>query len=170
MFLDAGDATAVAVSFSKVAGLYNQRVGALFIVEPEAAIALDTNRVLNSMIRATVSTPPAVGEAIIAEIFRHPELLSIWQSDLAAMAQQLRQRRRTLAAQLPPSLSRAINTGVGLYCLLPLSKEGIDFLREKKAVYVVRSGRVNIGGVPLKVMPEFAAAIKESLEKYPKTD
>lgn len=167
IFIEENVPVAVAVSFSKIGSMYAQRTGALLIPAPTFEAALDTNRVLNAVVRADISSPPAVGEAIMGLVLLDAELHKAWNHDLDQVARVLRLRRQILANALPGRLQAPVRLGAGLFTLLPLSPEATAYLKKSHAIYVVGSGRVNIGGIPTGHMERFAHAVSQALRKFP---
>jgi aspartate/tyrosine/aromatic aminotransferase len=171
IFLEEQVPLAVAFSFSKIAGLYGERVGMLMIVTPDEQYARDTTRLLNGLIREVNSSPAGWGQRIMAEVFNDPKLLAQWlEKDLPAIAQALQDRRVALAAALPAEISSFIRDGVGLFAVLPIKPEGAVYLRDQHAIYVVPNGpeqlRVNIGGGNVKQMAVAGKAISAAYKLY----
>ncbi len=113
----------VAVSYSKNAGLYGERVGALLIPAASTREAQRVGGVLNRSMRKTVSSPSAIGEAILAEIFTDPLLFAKWKNDLKRVAQMLRHRRELLAQALPENIAPNVRKGAGIFSTIPISKK-----------------------------------------------
>lgn len=174
IFIEEGIPTAIAFSLSKISGLYAERVGMLFTVCPNSQYALDTTSFLNAIIREVNSSPAGWGQRIMAEVFRDRKLYGEWtEKNLPEMAKILKDRRKILADALPKNIAPIARGGTGMFTVLPMSKEGIDFLRETHGIYVVPNGpgqmRLNIGGVTIKQMHHAAQAIRETYMKYSST-
>lgn len=172
IFIEEGIPTAIAFSLSKISGLYAERVGMLFSVCPNSQYALDTTSFLNAIIREVNSSPAGWGQRIMAEVFKDRRLYRQWtEKNLPEMAKILQERRKILADALPKTIAPIAREGTGMFTVLPMSKEGIDFLREVYGIYVVPNGpgqmRVNIGGVTIKQMHHAVEAIQETYRKYP---
>lgn len=157
IFLEEEVPLAVAMSYSKNGGIYNERAGALLIPVSTQPQALDLQRVLNAFARVQYSSPSAFGERLMTEVLASPELFSQWNNDLAEAANDLKTRRQIMASILPEF--KFVTEQTGLFSTLPLQPEQVKRLREKHAVYMV-GARANIGGVIPKDMPRFAQAIR----------
>ena len=84
ILLDAGLAVLVASSFSKNFGLYNERVGAITIVEETENDATNTFSHVQAAIRALYSSPPAHG-GNVATILGDESLRELWIKELGEM-------------------------------------------------------------------------------------
>lgn len=172
IFIDEEVPTAIAFSLSKISGLYAERVGMLFTVCPSQEYALDTTSFLNGIIRQVNSSPAGWGQRIMSEVFKDRRLYSQWtEKNLPDMAKILKERRRILTDALPENIAPLARDGAGMFTVLPMSKEGVTFLRETHGIYVVPNGpgqmRVNIGGVTIEQMHHAAQAIHETYVQYP---
>ncbi|MBI3379714.1 aminotransferase class I/II-fold pyridoxal phosphate-dependent enzyme [Candidatus Gottesmanbacteria bacterium] len=167
IFMDENVSVAVAVSYSKNAGLYGERVGALLVPAANANEAKRVGGLLNRIMRNTVSSPSAFGEAIIAEIFNDPILFARWKKDLSSVSRMLHKRRELLAQSLPENIGPLIRKGAGIFSTIPISEKAVNFLRKEYAIYVLGNGRINIGGISTDQIPRFALALNAALRKYP---
>lgn len=171
IFLEAGISLAVAMSYSKNASMYKDRVGALLIVTetPKEAKLLQGH--LNQRARVVYSTPPAFGERVIAQLLRNPDRKQQWQGELRVIAQDLRRRRKMLAQTLGEEFDFVENQH-GLFSLLfdtstPQAAEKtaaiVRRLAEEKAIYMTEDGRMNIGGIPVHEIERFGREIRAVL-------
>lgn len=159
LFLNRGIPVAVAVSYAKNCGLYNQRPGALLIPSSNKENARELQRLLNYIARSNYSSPPAFGERLVAKMMSDPTLFSRWQNDLTRITCCLQERRKIFSILLPEF--SYIKEQSGLFGILPVSEEQVLSLRKEFAIYMPVSGRVNFGGITLTQMPQFCAAIKK---------
>jgi len=159
IFLEEEVPLAVAISYAKNGGLYNERPGALLIPVSTQPNALELQRLGNSIARVNYSSPPAQGERLIAEVLSSEELFAQWNNDLAEAAKDLKTRRNILVDILPEF--GFVKDQTGLFSMLPLSPQQVEKLQEDHGVFMPKSGRVNIGGITPIDMPRFAQAIKE---------
>lgn len=141
----------ITYSCSKNFGLYRERTGALIVVgkNKERAAAIKSHAI--NIARGIYSMPPAHGGAIVAEIFRSPELTKMWRDELEEMAAQVSDNRRLFVkaaeeAGLGNRLS-FIGEQNGMFSLLPMTAEEAIAARERHAVYIVGAGRINLCGV-----------------------
>ena len=157
----------VASSFSKNFGLYNERVGALTTVaaSPQAAqVALSH---IKACIRANYSNPPAHGAAIVATILGDAVLRARWEQEVRAMRERIHQMRRlfvrTLKAKAPQRDFSFIADQQGMFSFSGLTAGQVKALRDKYAIYVVESGRINVAGMTEANMDALCRAIADVL-------
>lgn len=153
----------LAFSASKNFSLYKQRTGALFAV---ASCRKDRDKAashIKAIIRADYSNPPAFGAQIVYEVLSCPELKVKWQEELEDMRQRIVLYRGRLARLLGEKVFY-LQKQKGLFSLLPLNKEQIARLREKYALYLPDSGRINIAGVNSQNLDYVASALQGVLK------
>jgi len=166
IFLEENVPIAVAVSYAKNCGLYNERPGALIIPASTNTKATEMQRLLNWCARSSYSSPPAHGEKLVTTMLEDLTLKNLWLSDLEKAVVILNKRRKIFAENVPQF--DFVAKQHGLFSLLPLNDEAVLRLRRKYAVYIPNGGRINIGGVTSEQMALFAKAIKEVLLQSPK--
>ncbi len=155
----------VCSSFSKNFGLYRERVGALSIVCPKADVVGAVQSQVNRVIRSNYSNPPAHGAAIVNCILRDDSLRAIWEKEVAAMRSRINDTRQqfvdALAAKGVPGDYSFITQQRGMFSFTGLTKEQVETLREKYAIYIVGSGRINVAGLT----PANIDRVAESISK-----
>ncbi len=158
----------VASSFSKNFGLYNERTGALTIVSPnaeEAAVALSH---LKTTIRVCYSNPPAHGGLVVATILNDPGLKAQWLGELNAMRERIVDMRSALVDGLAKRGVKEdfshIKEQRGMFSFLGVTDDIVAWLREKKGIYVVAGGRVNLAGLTTKNIGYVCDSIAEALK------
>ena len=161
LLLDAVPEALIAYSCDKNFGLYRERVGALFAIGADAATARSVQSNLLALARANWSMPPDHGAAIVRTILERPELATDWRAELTEMRQRIQDMRRLLAAA-SPALSFLAGQK-GMFSTLPLSPADVAVLRERSAVYMAGSGRINIAGITPDHAAAFAAAVSPFL-------
>ncbi len=141
----------IAVSFSKNFGLYRERAGALITLAEDRAKAATVTSHLSSMARGIYSMPPAHGCALVEEILHSRELTEQWLLELEQMRERINGLRGALASALSATdQSRDysyLKHRLGMFCYLGLSVSAVRELREKHAIYMVDSSRINIAGI-----------------------
>ena len=141
----------VANSFSKSMSVYGERCGALSVVCPDAAQAVNVLGQLKFTVRRNYSSPPIHGGQIVATVLADPELRPIWERELAGMRERILAMRRrvhsVLTAKVPGRDFGYFLTQRGMFSYTGLSPEQVDVLREKHGVYLVRSGRMCVAGL-----------------------
>lgn len=142
---------AVAASFSKNFGLYNERTGSFSIAGPDKdAVAAAFSHVKTS-IRSNYSNPSRHGGAIVEEVLGDAELTREWRQELDDMRERIQELRAALVQGLSArGLDRDfsfITRQNGMFSFSGLSPEQVNTLREKHSIYIVGSGRINVAGV-----------------------
>ena len=157
----------VASSFSKNMGLYGERVGALLLVaESPAATEAGLSQV-KRLVRMIYSNPPKHGGALARMVLDDPELRRLWVEEVAAMRLRIQRLRQHLVDGLA-----ARQTGIdfsfivrqkGMFSFSGLGDASVEFLREQKAIYMVKGGRINVAGLTTGNLDYVCDAIAESL-------
>ncbi|WP_114520735.1 aromatic amino acid transaminase [Altererythrobacter sp. ZODW24] len=155
--------TLVAYSCDKNFGLYRDRVGALYVMAKDVlGVGLILSNA-NSLARSNWSMPPDHGAAAVRLALRDSGLNSDWQDELESMRTRLRQMRERLAeagtagsVDLTP-LARQN----GMFATLPVTKEQVVQMREKHAVYMAGSGRINVAGLTMSNIDKFIEALTD---------
>ena len=158
----------IATSFSKNMGLYGERVGALLAVAESARDANAALSQIKRIIRVIYSNPPKHGGALARTVLDTPELRALWLEELDAMRQRIAGNRTLLLDGLVRR-----NTGIdfsfivrqkGMFSFSGLSDFQVDFLREQKAIYMVKGGRINVAGLMVESIDYVCDSIAESLK------
>jgi aromatic-amino-acid transaminase len=151
LLADAGLSFFVANSFSKSMGLYGERCGALSVVCPDAAQAVNVLGQLKFTIRRNYSNPPMHGGQIVARVLTDAELRPMWEAEVVVMRDRIRAMRRALfdalSAKLPGRDFSYFLTQKGMFSYTGLSPEQCDRLKDEFGVYLVRSGRMCVAGL-----------------------
>jgi len=157
----------IATSYSKNFGLYNERVGALTLVAASQAAAEAALSQIKSIIRANYSNPPAHGAKIVTTILRSPELRADWEIEVAGMRGRIHQMRRRFVQELAAhGVERDfsfIERQYGMFSFTGLTKDQVHALRDRYAIYIVDSGRINVAGLTEANLPILCAAIASVL-------
>ncbi len=159
----------VASSFSKNFGLYNERVGALTVVSPDAAKAAVAMSHLKSTVRVLYSNPPAHGGLVVTTILGDEALTAQWLKELAMMRQRIVAMRQSLvdglAARGVQRDFSFIKEQRGMFSFSGLDDDTVRWLREEKSMYIVAGGRINLAGLTTKNIDYVCDAIAEALQK-----
>jgi aspartate/tyrosine/aromatic aminotransferase len=158
----------VASSFSKNMGLYGERVGALMVVAESAKAANAALSQIKRIIRVVYSNPPKHGAALARMVLEDADLRRLWLHELDAMRQRIAGNRRLLADGLARRSSGIdfsfIVRQKGMFSFSGLSDVQVEFLREQKAIYMVKGGRINVAGLMAESMDYVCDSIAESLK------
>ncbi|MFZ6863226.1 aromatic amino acid transaminase [Undibacterium sp. Ji67W] len=151
LLADEGLSFLVANSFSKSMSLYGERCGALSVVCPDAAQAVNVLGQMKATIRRNYSNPPMHGGQLVARVLSDPELRPMWEAEVVAMRDRIQAMRHklhdVLSAKLPGRDFSYFLTQRGMFSYTGLSAEQCDRLKEEFGVYLVRSGRMCVAGL-----------------------
>lgn len=157
----------VASSFSKSFSLYGERVGALSIVTGDAQEAARVLSQVKRVVRTNYSNPPTHGGQIVAAVLSSPELRHLWDKELGEMRDRIQAMRRQLVDQLkqrtPQDFSFILQQR-GMFSYSGLSREAVQALRTKHAVYAIDSGRICVAALNSQNIEYVAIAIADVLQ------
>ena len=149
--LEAGVECFVSSSFSKNFGLYQDRVGALTLIAADSKSADAAFSHEKTVIRVIYSNPAAHGGAIVTTILKNAELRALWDEELSTMRQRIATVRNTLVSELKKRGATMdfsfINRQRGMFSFSGLSDAQVAYLRDKKSIYMVGGGRINVAGI-----------------------
>jgi len=145
------DQLLVSSSFSKNFGLYRERTGALTIVGDTAEQAKTVMSQLKLVIRANYSNPPAHGGGIVMTVLQDPELRAKWELEVTEIRDRINGMRRQFVEKLKAKgVARDFSFIIqqrGMFSFSGLTKDQVEVLRDKHAIYIVGSGRINVAGM-----------------------
>jgi aspartate/tyrosine/aromatic aminotransferase len=161
------DQMLISSSFSKNFGLYRERTGALTIIGSTADQAKTVMSQLKLVIRANYSNPPAHGGGIVVTVLQDPELRARWEIEVSDIRDRINGMRHlfvdTLKAKGVTRDFSSIIEQRGMFSFSGLTKEQVGELREKYAIYIVGSGRINVAGMTEANMDRLCEAIASVL-------
>ncbi|MBE2894228.1 amino acid aminotransferase [Spirabiliibacterium falconis] len=141
----------VASSYSKNFGLYNERVGAFTLVAGDQTTAETAFSQVKTIIRTLYSNPSSHGANAVAIVLGDEKLKAQWLEELSQMRNRIKQMRGKLVELLKEYGAQQnfdfINEQNGMFSFSGLTPEQVDRLKEEFAIYVVRSGRINVAGI-----------------------
>ncbi len=154
-------------SFSKNFGLYNERVGSLTFVAGSADTAKAVQSQVKACVRRNYSNPPAHGGAVVTTILQDQALTTQWHGELTEMRERINGVRslfvNTLAQKGANRDFSFITQQRGMFSYSGLTKDQVGQLRDKHAVYIVGSGRINVAGMTEGNMDKLCEAIVDVL-------
>ena len=157
----------VASSFAKNFGLYNDRAGALTLVAASEDAAQRAFSQMKICIRTNYSNPPAHGGLIVTTVLNDPELRALWTQEVKDMCTRINCMRvffvETLKAKGVTRDFSFITRQKGMFSFSGLNRAQVEALREKYAIYVVGSGRINVAAMTRGNMDRLCQAIAEVL-------
>lgn len=151
-FVDRGIDMLVCQSFSKNAGLYSERVGALHVVCASSSIAANVLDQLRALTRWEVSSTPAYGAELVNIVLSDPALKAKWQSELEAARQRMRGLRKELHELVTSRGSTSVDWSHlleenGLFSFTGLSAAQTRALIAQYHIYMPENGRINVSGL-----------------------
>jgi aromatic-amino-acid transaminase len=159
----AGVSFFIANSFSKSMNVYGERCGALSVVCPDAAQAVNVLGQMKFTVRRNYSSPPIHGGQIVATVLTDPELRREWETELGAMRERILAMRKklyaVLKAKVPGRDFEYFLTQRGMFSYTGLTAAQVDTLRVEHALYMVRSGRICVAGLNSSNVEATAVAI-----------
>lgn len=168
-FAEAGIDFFIASSFSKNFGLYNERTGALTVVSPTREEAIVAFSHMKTTVRVNYSNPPAHGGLVAATILADSTLKQQWLAELAEMRNRIIAMRKALVDGLN---KRGVDEDFsyikdqrGMFSFSGLSDQVVEWLRDKKGIYVVGGGRINLAGLTSKNIDYVCDSIAEALRE-----
>lgn len=153
----------VGFSASKNFGLYRERAGcAICVGKDETGAGVAYSQMAN-IARASYSQPPDHGAEIVRIILNDPELRADWEAELTEMRERMVRLRIKLADAIRERSNETdfdfVASHRGMFSLLGLTKEQVEHLKVKKAVYMIDDSRINIAGIPEDRVGELADAL-----------
>ncbi|KAF9631931.1 hypothetical protein BFW01_g2793 [Lasiodiplodia theobromae] len=151
-FVDRGIDMLVCQSFSKNAGLYSERVGALHVVCASSSIAANVLDQLRALTRWEVSSTPAYGAELVNIVLSDPALKAKWQSELESARQRMRGFRKELHELVTSRGSTSVDWSHlleenGLFSFTGLSAAQTRALIAQYHIYMPENGRINVSGL-----------------------
>jgi len=150
-------------SFSKSFSLYGERVGALTVVTGDKDEAARVLSQLKRVVRTNYSNPPTHGGQIVALVLTHPELRTLWESELGTMRDRIRSIRTMLVAKLaeraPKHDFAFVRDQRGMFSYSGLDKAQVKRLREEFSVYAIETGRICVAALNTRNVDYVADAI-----------
>ena len=158
----------VSSSFSKNFGLYQDRTGALSVIAADRKQADVAFSNVEIAIRVNYSNPPAHGGLIVTTILGDETLKKQWLDELAAMRQRIAKVRAQFVKALHDEGIKMdfafISKQKGMFSFSGLSDEQVGFLREKKSIYIVKGGRINVAGITSQNIGYLCESIAEAMK------
>lgn len=166
-FADAGIDFFVASSFSKNFALYCERTGALTIISPNAQETSVAMSHVKKTVRVNYSNPPAHGALSANLVLSDDALKTQWMGEVAVMRDRIKSMREALVDGLS---ARGVEQDFsfikeqrGMFSFSGLSDKAVLWLKENKAIYIVKGGRINVAGLTSANIDYVCESIAEAL-------
>lgn len=151
IFLNDGHEMLVAYSCSKNFSLYCQRVGALFVVDENAAVKLRVGSQIKKIIRSLYSNPPAHGARIVSSLLKDDALKEEWKKELDSMRRRIAIIRESLIQRLSSKSTRVnfefLRHHKGMFSFMDLDKSQVQQLIDRFGIYLIDNGRISLTGL-----------------------
>jgi aspartate/tyrosine/aromatic aminotransferase len=155
----------VCSSFSKNFGLYCERVGALTVIAKDKKAADTAQSQVKVCIRSNYSNPPAHGAELVTTVLGDAELRKQWEKEVGQMRDRINGMRTLLVKTLKdkgvPGDFSFIDRQRGMFSFSGLTPEQVETLKQKYAIYIVGSGRINVAGINEQNVGPLCEAIAE---------
>jgi len=165
-FAEQGVEFLVTVSCAKNFGLYAERVGMIGIVANNANAAAKTLSQGKKLIRAMYSNPPLHGAKIISTILNSDILRGEWKQEVGNMRDRIQEMRNSLGSILIAKTGHDysyVTREYGMFSFTGLSESQVARLREESAIFMLKSGRINVAGLNWQNMEYVTDAIARVL-------
>jgi aspartate/tyrosine/aromatic aminotransferase len=157
----------IAQSFSKNAGLYGERIGALHIICSSADTASIVRSQVMMVVRPMYSSPPCRGAYIMQKILSDLELKASWKAELKAVSQRIVDIRAALELELTkigaPGDWSFITKQKGMFSYTGFTPTQCDVMTNKWHCYIPRNGRISMSGVNSHNVNYVARAIMDAV-------
>ncbi|HSX37725.1 MAG TPA: aromatic amino acid transaminase [Chlamydiales bacterium] len=148
IFMDDGHEMLIAYSCSKNFSMYCQRVGALFIVDENAAVKLRVGSHIKKTIRSLYSNPPAHGARIVSALLQDADLKKEWEQDLSRMRDRISLVKESIIRKLSAKMDcEFLRHRKGMFLLIDLDKHQIQKLIDEFGIYLLDNGRISLTGL-----------------------
>ncbi|NNH40030.1 amino acid aminotransferase [Acinetobacter terrae] len=155
-------------SFSKIFSLYGERVGGLTFVCDDQATAQKVLGQLKATVRRIYSSPPTTGALLVDNVLNDAELTTQWEVELKEMRERIIKMRQILNEKLSKAVPEHdfsyLVKQQGMFSYTGLTAEQVDILKDKYAIYLVRSGRMCAAGLNLSNIDYVAESIAEVIK------
>ncbi len=161
---DKGLLTFANLSFSKNMGLYNERVGALLVVNADTVLgtqqAARFDQAVKRIIRRTVSSPPQLAAMAAGSMLQYGN----FHEELIDVRNRLDANRALLAETLP--MFPTVGNGSGLFTkLLPKGYTDSQYAYLQGAgIHALKNSRLNLGGIRIDQVERVGQTILQALE------
>lgn len=166
--LHPGKEAIIASSYSKNFGLYSERVGAMTLVASSPQVAEAAQSHIKTVVRTNYSNPPAHGGAIVSTILNDEELTAQWEKEVTAMRNRINNMRNLFVETLNEIGVEKdfsfIARQRGMFSFSGLTPREVQALRDRYAIYIVNSGRINVAGMTEDNMDYLCEAIANVMQ------
>lgn len=157
----------VASSCSKIFSLYSRRTGALSVCAASPAEAERVMGRLRPLARASHSSPPVDGAAIVAELLGDPLLRAAWETEIVAMRERVASLRDAfvdgLGALGHAARFQHLREQRGMFAYTGLDRAEVQRLQDDQGVYLLGNGRLCLTALPAPRIPSVCERIHRAI-------
>ncbi|XP_028269732.1 putative aspartate aminotransferase, cytoplasmic 2 [Parambassis ranga] len=140
-----------AQSFSHCFGLYGEAVGHLLCVLKQNSELLSVQSQAVKIVRSLWAQPSAGGAHVVATVLSNSAHLVEWQGEIRSIVERCRLIRAILREKLrllgTPGCWDHLTEQGGLFCCMGLNGQQVEFLSNRRHVYLLPSGCLNISAI-----------------------
>ncbi|XP_062995559.1 putative aspartate aminotransferase, cytoplasmic 2 [Elgaria multicarinata webbii] len=166
-FVDEGFELLCAQSFSKIFGLYDERVGNLIVVTKNNEMLIRIHSQIAKQITMTWLGPTSLGGRVIAMVLTSPALLYEWKQSLRTLVKRIMLIREKLKEKLrilgTPGSWEHLTEQSGVYSFIGLLSSQVKYLEKHKHIYLLPNGQINICSINSKNLEYVAQSIHEAV-------
>ena len=171
LFYELGFEMFIAVSFSKMMGLYGERAGPLHLIIHDSDSIPNVKNQLSELALGIYLTPVGHGSRIIKTILSDEKLKNDWLFELKyKVSERMKNIRKKLYDKLikvgAPGNWEFILNQQGMFSYTGLTKTQCDVLINNYKIFLVKTGRISLTGINDQNIERLALAIKEVKEHY----
>ncbi|KAL7412820.1 aspartate aminotransferase [Mrakia frigida] len=153
----------VCQSFSKNAGLYSERVGALHLVSPTTTETPILVSQLALLQRSEISNPPAWGARVVSLILNDEKMFQQWKEEIQVMAGRIKEMRSEMRRRLEelgtPGTWEHVTKQIGMFSYTGLTTPQVKILVEEHHIYLTNNGRISMAGLNTGNIERFTKAV-----------
>jgi aspartate/tyrosine/aromatic aminotransferase len=164
-FINSFNKVYLCISFSKIMGLYDDRVGFLLSINQCNDSLQKEFSQIKAFIRSSYSVPPAHGYLIVESILCDFSFKQEWLSELCQIKEHINNKRKLFFNEVCQynNLNGLINFFeiTGMFIVLNLDKLEINKLKIQFGVYILPNGRLSIATLDYKDIPYVVSSISK---------
>ncbi|XP_020641805.3 putative aspartate aminotransferase, cytoplasmic 2 [Pogona vitticeps] len=156
-----------AQSFSKIFGLYDERVGNLTVVTKDNETLIRIQSQIAKLIAMSWFCPTSLGGRVIAMVLTCPALRHEWIQSLQALVKRIMLIREKLKEKLrilgTPGSWEHLTAQSGVFSFIGLLPSEVEFLAKQKHIYLFPNGQINICSINSKNLDYVTQSIHEAV-------
>eukprot|EP00340_Litonotus_pictus_P006302 CAMPEP_0170516042 /NCGR_PEP_ID=MMETSP0209-20121228/2387_1 /TAXON_ID=665100 ORGANISM="Litonotus pictus, Strain P1" /NCGR_SAMPLE_ID=MMETSP0209 /ASSEMBLY_ACC=CAM_ASM_000301 /LENGTH=532 /DNA_ID=CAMNT_0010800807 /DNA_START=59 /DNA_END=1657 /DNA_ORIENTATION=+ len=167
-FVEQGFELMVTQSYSKIMGLYGERIGVFHALLDSEKTAQNVKSQLRVVVRVNYSNPPLHPMRIALKVLSDPILYSRWLIELYEMSGRVQLMRKLLREELErintPGDWSIITSQIGMFSFTGLTPDQCERMMNENHIYMLTNGRISMAGLNNKNVRFVAEGMKKSIE------